>query len=366
MADTQLGIDESSEQLSDASDSERRLFTQSFDLSVQTVLEQWQGETLLLPEIQREYLWSDARASRLVESMLLNIPIPLLYFAETADAKWEIFDGHQRVRSVVRFVEDELTLQKLEVLAHHNGNKYTDLSAQEQRQFMRRMLRAVVITADSHPSMKYEIFERLNTGSIVLNSQELRNSLYRGPFNDLLHDLARYEPFRVCIGTKDARRRMVDEELVLRFFALRERLSEYRPPLKTFLNRYMELTRVASDGAIRLHAELFTTTSAAVAETLGSSAFRQLDSSGNALDRAPNRALFDAQMLAFSWLDDQVADQDAVISAIAHLTDNVEFLDASMLATSDRTRTLLRVRLTVEALASTGLKLDAPPIVRPS
>jgi uncharacterized protein with ParB-like and HNH nuclease domain len=82
---------------------ERKVVTQSYDLSVQTLKERWDTDELLLPEIQREYVWDNPRASRLIESLLLNIPIPVLYFAETDDAKWEIFDGHQRVRSVVRF-----------------------------------------------------------------------------------------------------------------------------------------------------------------------------------------------------------------------------------------------------------------------
>jgi hypothetical protein len=288
--DLSKGIDDSSEALIEAPAEQRRLFTQSFDLSVQTVLEQWNSKTLLLPEIQREYVWPDSRASRLVESLILNIPIPLLYFAETDESKWEIFDGHQRVRSVVRFIDNDFALRGLDVLSHLNGKKYRDLAAQEQRQFMRRMLRAVIITADSHPSMKYEIFERLNTGSIVLNAQELRNSLYRGPFNDLLSRLARVEAFRVCVGTKDPRRRMVDQELILRFFALRHSLPEYRPPLKKFLNDYMHsINQEGNAESLEGLAHLFRETSSAVSDALGESAFRELDTEGKALDRTPNR-----------------------------------------------------------------------------
>jgi hypothetical protein len=365
MADPELGIDDSSEPLAEAPETERRVFTQSFDLAVQTVLEQWGASTLLLPDIQREYVWSDSRASRLVESLLLNIPIPLLYFAETADSKWEIFDGHQRVQSVVRFVENDLVLRGLDVLTHLNKKKWRDLTTQEQRHFMRRMLRAVVITADSHPSMKYEIFERLNTGSIVLNAQELRNSLYRGALNDLLHELARAEPLRVCIGTKEPRRRMVDEELVLRFFALRAQLAKYRPPLKKYLNNYMNDVPDNNEH-LEVLRDVFLSTATAVAKTLGALAFRQLDPHGKALDRAPNRALFDAQMLAFSWNAtpvDQI-DRRAVIDSMATLFQDMTFLDASTLATGDRARTILRIRLMIQALEGAGLHVDAPSVVR--
>lgn len=96
---------------------ERKVITQSYDLSVQTLLEQWDSGQLILPEIQREYVWDNPRASRLVESLLLNIPIPVLYLAETNDARWEIIDGHQRVRSTVRFIKNEFALSGLQVLA---------------------------------------------------------------------------------------------------------------------------------------------------------------------------------------------------------------------------------------------------------
>jgi uncharacterized protein with ParB-like and HNH nuclease domain len=83
---------------------ERKVVTQPLDLSVQTLLEQWNNKLLVLPEIQREYVCNNAKASRLIESLMLNIPIPVLYFAETEEAKYEIFDGHQRVRSIVNFL----------------------------------------------------------------------------------------------------------------------------------------------------------------------------------------------------------------------------------------------------------------------
>src|SRR5712691_5390572 len=94
---------------------ERRLITQPLDLSVQTLSEQWENKLLLLPEIQREYVWDNGKASRLIESLILNIPIPTLYFTETPEARYEIIDGHQRVRSVVRFRGIEFVLSGLAV-----------------------------------------------------------------------------------------------------------------------------------------------------------------------------------------------------------------------------------------------------------
>ena len=96
---------------------ERKINTQPYDLSVQTLLEQWKDELLGIPEIQREYVWDNGRASRLIESLILNIPIPPLYFAETRDAKFEVIDGHQRVRSIARYLTNEFGLTGLRVLS---------------------------------------------------------------------------------------------------------------------------------------------------------------------------------------------------------------------------------------------------------
>lgn len=332
---------------------------------MQTLVEQWNSEHLLLPEIQREYVWDNGRASRLVESLLLNIPIPVLYFAETEDAKWEIFDGHQRVRSVVRYLGNEFRLNGLTVLSELKGKRFHQLPEREQRFLKNRMIRAVVISNDSHPNMKFEIFERLNTGAIILNAQELRNSLYRGSFNRLLHELTGDEDFRQGIGTERPRRRMADEEFILRFFALRAGLKDYRPPLKRFLNNYMRAHQNASDAKLDELRKVFEVTTADVSTVLGSGAFRVCDKRGRPLEKQPNRALFDAQMLAFSWAttDDLEPLRPKILEAFAELYDDEGFLDAIRLATGDRVRTLTRIRRAVAALEDAGAEVDAPAVL---
>jgi len=111
---------------------ERRVITQPLDLSVQTLLEQWTTKQLVLPEIQREYVWDNAKASRLIESLLLNIPIPVLYFAETDEAKYEIFDGHQRVRSIVNYLGGVYSLSGLAVLREYRCAPFLSRSTPTQ------------------------------------------------------------------------------------------------------------------------------------------------------------------------------------------------------------------------------------------
>lgn len=341
---------------------ERRLVTQPVDLSVHTLLEQWNSGLLFLPDIQRQYVWDNAKASRLIESLLLNIPIPVLYFAETPEAKYQIIDGHQRVRSIVRFLSNEFSLSSLAVLDEYKGARFHSLPDREQRFLRMRTLRAVIITIESHPSMKFEIFERLNSGAVALNAQELRNSIHRGGFNNLLHELAKHKHLRMYVGSKAPRKRMVDEELILRFFALRSMFDRYRPPLKRFLNDYMESMSDASTEEIGKMAALFDSTMRRVSRVMGPSAFRVTDKNGAATEMALNRALFDAQMVACSWIVDFREDKDYSLAAreVFALCTDEKFLDAIRRATGDRARTARRLRETVAALERGCVSVAVP------
>ena len=198
---------------------ERRAITQAYDLSINTLVEQWDDRMLVVPELQREYVWDDGRASRLIESLLLNIPIPVLYFFETEESQYEIIDGHQRVRSIARFVKNEFRLTGLHVMSELSGKRFHQLDDRDQRRLRARVIRTIIVSYESHPKMKFEIFERLNTGSIALTAQEVRNSLYVGALNTLIRELEREPLFRALIGRKEPCRRMVDRELITRFFA---------------------------------------------------------------------------------------------------------------------------------------------------
>jgi len=371
MTDDENDLDESDgDEPIDFPPVERKINTQPYDLSVQTLLEQWNDKLLGIPEIQREYVWDNGRASRLIESLLLNIPVPPLYFSETHDARFEVIDGHQRVRSIARYLSNEFGLSGLRVLGDQKGKRFHQLPEREQRFLKTRSLRVVIITHDSHPTMKFEVFERLNTGGISLNAQELRNSLYRGSFNRDLKVLVKAEAFRTCIGTKTPRQRMVDEELILRFFAMRDSLEGYRPPLKRLLNEYMGKHRDADDGWLEPQRAIFTRTMTELARVLGRQAFRLIDTAGNSLrdengkplPRGVNRALFDAQSLAFSWVREPVPDakRAEIVQRVSQALNNEETLDAVRRATGDRKRILDRVKAMVSALEAAQIEVDAP------
>jgi hypothetical protein len=286
----------------------------------------------------------------------------VLYFAETEDAKYEIFDGHQRVRSIIDFFGGVYPLSGLAVLREYAGLRYVELPDREQRFLRMRTLRTILIAIDSHPNMKFEIYARLNTGSISLNAQELRNSIYRGSFNNLLHELALYQPLRALVGGKSPRKRMVDEEAILRFFAMRDGLGTYRTPLKKFLNDFMAKKRNADENEIQQLRNVFHHTIERVDDLIGQTAFRVLNTKMQMWETTVNRALFEAQLLACSWINDLtlLPNSAAVKDQIAVLFRDEAFTDSVQRATGDRSRTLKRVRDTVAALERAGAELQIP------
>ena len=208
--------------------------------------------------------------------------------------------------------------------------------------------------------MKFEIYERLNTGSISLNAQELRNSIYRGSFNDLLHELTNSPSFRALMGTKTARKRMVDEEAILRFFAMREHLRTYRAPLKKFLNDFMSGVRNASAAQIDGYRKTFVRTVDTANALLGDFAFRVLGPNGAPSELTINRSLIEAQLLACSWIDGALPASHAVKHNVAALFQSEAFMDAVQRATGDRSRTLKRARDTVAAIEDAGAQMQIP------
>ncbi|MCA1840149.1 MAG: DUF262 domain-containing protein [Actinobacteria bacterium] len=342
---------------------ERRVVTTAFDLSVETLVRQWTDGELVVPAIQRHYEWDNGRASRLIESLLMNIPLPVLYFQEREDARYEIIDGHQRIRSVSRFLNNEFGMTRLNVLGQYSRQRFHELPAKEQRYLKTRVMRAIIITKESASSMKVEIFGRLNTGGLALNAQEVRHAMYNGAFTEMLESLETFDLFRKIMGTPKPRARMVDRELVLRFLALRGQLNNYRAPLLRFLNDFSERHQSVSQDTRSAFESTFEAAVTKVFGVYGESAFRVIDSSGKSVERAVNRALFDAQMLVFDLVPEIPVDSTNIIAATAELFENQTFTDAIRRATGNRARLMDRVRILWEAMERSGVALEALPSV---
>ncbi|MGA7776978.1 MAG: DUF262 domain-containing protein [Paraburkholderia sp.] len=222
---------------------DRRVFTQPYDLVVESLMEQIKGETIFLrpiserPNFQRRYVWSNTLASKLIESILLNVPIPPCYLSQNEEFELDVIDGQQRLFSIYRFLNNQFPLSGLEVLTELNQSRFHEMPLKMQRQLKTHTLRCILITNESHPEIKFDVFERLNTNTVPLNSQELRNCIYRGALNDLLANVVAYQPWLKILGKVKPDIRMRDEELALRFFAFHlHGVESYRTPQKHWLN----------------------------------------------------------------------------------------------------------------------------------
>ncbi|MGK5043291.1 DUF262 domain-containing protein [Janthinobacterium sp. GB1R12] len=222
---------------------DRRVYTQPYDLVVESLVEQISSGTIFLrplserPDFQRRYVWSQKLASRLIESILLNVPIPPCYLSQNSEFELDVIDGQQRLFSIFRFLNNQFPLSSLEVLKELNELRFHEIPQKLQRQLKTHTLRCVLITNESHPEIKFDVFERLNSNTVPLNPQELRNCIYRGELNSLLRTVVDYKPWLSILGKIKADVRMRDEELALRFFAfLIHGIDSYRTPQKHWLN----------------------------------------------------------------------------------------------------------------------------------
>lgn len=188
----------------------------------------------LNPEYQRNIVWDIKKRSKLIESFIINIPIPSIFLYEVEFSQYEIMDGKQRVSTLISFFNDEFALQELEYYPSCNGLKYSELPDEIKGNIDRRYLSATILLKETAKDEKEEsfmkrlVFERLNTGGVELNRQEIRNALYPSLFNNLLSELANLSQFDALWTGKKKNRlgkndfpeeRGEKEELILRFFA---------------------------------------------------------------------------------------------------------------------------------------------------
>jgi hypothetical protein len=338
----------------DVAPDRRRVKTDKSDLPVET-LHSWvtRGKINPQPEFQRYFVWNNVKASRLIESLLLDIPIPVVYVAEEANKTYSVVDGQQRITSVCSYVNGkfpdgrDFPLSSLQVLTELNGKLFRQLSGEHQEGILNSIIRLIVIEQESHPDVKFEVFERLNLGAEKLNDQELRNSVYRGKYNELLRDLTHNQYMLKIMGAKEPHKRMLDRQLILRFFAMwRNTHLKYKGPMKLFLSREMENNRNPHDKELARMRSAFEKSIEMAYTVFGTDAFRRYYASkkdnlrGYWETRKLNVALWDTLLYSFSFYEK---------SQIIPVADAIreEFLDV---VTNDDTF--------IEYVASTGDKPD--------
>lgn len=277
----------------------------------------------LNPEFQRRHRWDTQKQSRLIESIIMNVPIPPIFLYEDAFSHYEVMDGLQRLTAIADFYGDRFALEGLEEWRELNGRVYSTLPEQIRRGVDRRYLSSIILLHETARDerealrLKQLVFERINSGGVLLEPQEARNAIYNGPLNKLCITLAR--DASLCAmwdipgpgeeGVNDEAllgseryRRMQDVELVLRFFAHRQRDHLMRGSLSEYLDAYLKRGNLLPQGVLDQLAELFTRTTWLVYKTLGYKAFwlwRFRHGHWDWLQR-PTTAAYDAIMHVFS------------------------------------------------------------------
>lgn len=294
---------------------ERTVKTQNAEYDLDTLVKRIDNKTIRLdPDYQRRHRWSDDTSSRLIESLILNIPIPVIFISQDVDvdeelsepssSRFTVIDGQQRLTAIYSFMKNKLALVGLETLPELNGASYKDLPPFLTRRLEERTIRCLRIDSTVDPQVKFDIFERLNTGSIKLESQELRNATVRGPFNDKLKELATFSPFRQLIQVDENNpeentkvRKMEDVELALRFFALRyEGVEKIKKGFKDFLTTSLFEFNKLDSATIERRSEEFKGYMSFILMALGPQAFSKWRTDGDGVKKMSNfnAAVFDA------------------------------------------------------------------------
>ncbi|MBA3915205.1 MAG: DUF262 domain-containing protein [Acidobacteriales bacterium] len=345
---------------------EREVYTTPSDPDVKTLLGRIEDKSLILhPKFQRASVWDNKRKSRLVESLLLNLPIPPCFLAEDEDGTRVVVDGQQRLIAIDDFYHGRYELTGLEVLADLNGMKWADLPPRYDRKMLQRVIRTLVISYYTNPEIRFIIFERLNTGAVPLLDQEIRNATLSGSFNTLLDELAKSAQFQNALGIDVPDLRLRHHELVLRFFAVDSTLEDYRPPLKLILTNYMRAHRNAIPTTIAALKAKFEESLNASVDAFGDNVFRKFrvqDPTRGAYEGGVSKALFDLQMITLGGIPQQdlAANRDAINDAFQQLVRNDhEFSEALSRATDHRSRFYLRLRRWTAALEVLGMHSPA-------
>ncbi|MHB9098107.1 MAG: GmrSD restriction endonuclease domain-containing protein [Syntrophales bacterium] len=245
-------------------------------------------ELIIQPEYQRLFRWSIEQRSRLVESILLELPIPQIFMIENSDGVLELIDGLQRVSSMIQFFNapvlelDPLRLDGCDLIKDLNGKTFEELPLKLRHRLKRASIRTIVIKRQSKSFLRYEMFKRLNTGGSSLSPQEIRNCSARMLGDDgtnfyvFLQRLASSGAFRICTESlpQEDREQRADEELVLRFLACKNNTDMFKGSVRDWLDNFMEgilLKTIAFDAAAE--ESTFSEVFSFLSETFGGSAF---------------------------------------------------------------------------------------------
>lgn len=312
----------------------------------------------LYPDFQRRSgIWSDTKQSRLIESILIRLPLPAFYFDGTDDNKWLVVDGLQRLTTIKRFVVDQkLVLKNMEFLEVLNGKTYDELPREFRRRIEETQIIAYIIKPGTPSEVKFNIFQRINTGGEPLSAQEIRHALNQGIPAKFVEELSKLKSFKDA--TDNIRPdRMLDRDFVTRFVSFfLISYQDYEPDLDSFLNKGMNTLNHISETDREKLKTTFDRSMLTAKKIFGRHAFRKRPSKNPKSRRRPlNKALFDTWSVSIAKLTENereklILKKEKLVNSFIELMNNDEdFYLAISQATGDRKRVLNRFK-TVETL----------------
>lgn len=310
------------------------------DYTLNVLLQMWNDGDITIPDFQRSFVWTINQSSLLIESFLIGLPVPPLFFYIDPNNKNLVVDGQQRLMSIIYFLEEffgpendkgkrqTFRLTGLSPKSKYYNRKFSELDSTDQRKLNGSVLRAINIrqlSPKEENTSIYHIFERLNTGGTPLTAQEIRNVVFRGDFFSKLKELNKDKNWRIIIGKKTLDKHQKDIELILRAFGLCTYFKDYEKPMKEFLNKVSDRNKNRSSGYLTRFIENFPVATKLIAEKIGEKAFHV---------RGPlNTSVFDSIFCTIINNIDKIPDD--IKQRFLNLIVDKNFVELTSLATTD-------------------------------
>lgn len=294
------------------------------------------NQIILDSDFQREFVWKTKQKSELIESVLMGLPLPIIYLYEDENANLIVVDGRQRLTTFFEYMADDFELENLTILKDMIGKKFSNLPLSYQSKIEDYQLSTQVIKPPTPDSVKFQIFDRVNRGGTILNNQEMRNALYQGNSTKLLNKLSELEVFKEAIGRSKSKR-MKDKYIILRFIGfylwrtnkLKDRdrkLVEYKSDIDEFLGKTMEYLNRLDEYELNSIEELFIQAMKNSYDILGNDGFR-LENKGNR--KSPiNMNLFETWTYLMVLLNNENIDKEILKLKYKELINDSTFLSS--------------------------------------
>ena len=211
------------------------------DYPVEVLVNKFNKQEFFIPEYQRKYIWKEKNKSLFIESVLLGLPIPFMFFAKCENGKIEIIDGAQRIQTLQAFLNGQLKLTNLKKLDKINGFYYEDLPESQQLKFKDRTLRIITLEEGTSDAVRQDLFNRINTTGMKANDSEIRRGSFPGPLTSFIEECTKNEKFiKLCPISEKGENRYERFELVLRFFAYVNSYITFVHDVNVFLDDFLK------------------------------------------------------------------------------------------------------------------------------